>query len=292
MSTEKKRIPKASRAMSKGMRSSLAARPRAEIRPTTLIGGFPDSIVVTLRYAARFTLTSSVAPASYTFWGNGLWDPDFTGTGGQPNNFDDWTAQYNRYKVLSSRARLTAVNTSSSANIFTFGARQGSGSPALDDFSSEPRSITRWNTSTAGAPREQVLAFSSAEMFGLSQTEFEGQELLNGAYNSNPGHGWYWTVTQASFDNSTSSTSYYEIIIDYRVQFMDRIDENLDLVSRISRLQKMLDRRIERLKKKEKGTQPKEESKDSSQAPGKAPAGKSPASDDFELIKIPLRRFQ
>lgn len=41
---------------------------------------------------------------------NSLYDPDFTGTGGQPFYFDQLSAVYNRYRVLRAEFSVNIIN--------------------------------------------------------------------------------------------------------------------------------------------------------------------------------------
>jgi hypothetical protein len=47
----------------------------------------------------------------YTFNANGLFDPDQTGTGHQPLGYDQFTPDYNRYRVLKVHYDITFGNT-------------------------------------------------------------------------------------------------------------------------------------------------------------------------------------
>jgi hypothetical protein len=57
-----------------------------------------------------FTMTSG-ALASYVFSGNGLYDPNITGTGHQPYGYDLYNVLYRRYVVHSSNIKATFMLT-------------------------------------------------------------------------------------------------------------------------------------------------------------------------------------
>ncbi len=207
---------------------------RAEIRPSTLIGGFPDSSVVTLRYAQKLNLTSSSIPVDQVFRANGPYDPDYTGTGSQPNMWDNWTAVYNRYRVISSSIHVSGINTTSNAVLSVSAASVPSGGFSQDTLS-RPRSQYRYLMSAAAEIRPMNLNYSTAQVLGLSDVEAQGAEVSS-IYNTVPTNPWYWVVELSSFDNSTSVTASIEVIINYRVQFYDRIDFGLSLSDRVTRL--------------------------------------------------------
>jgi len=75
------------------------------------VGGFPSrSKVITLKFVREFTLNPALGgiPVEHVFRGNSLYDPDFTGAGGQPYGHDQWATIYASYIVLRSRIRVTA----------------------------------------------------------------------------------------------------------------------------------------------------------------------------------------
>ena len=69
--------------------------------------GFPSKNFVKLKYATWKDYTLATDMDTYTFRGNSLVDPDYTGTGHQPRGFDQWAAFYNDYKVLGSKIKIT-----------------------------------------------------------------------------------------------------------------------------------------------------------------------------------------
>lgn len=67
---------------------------------------------VTLRYCE----TVSVSPSggvlsSYIFRANGIFDPNYTGTGHQPMGRDTWATLYNHYLVTGSRVKVDYLTT-------------------------------------------------------------------------------------------------------------------------------------------------------------------------------------
>lgn len=72
------------------------------------IGSFPRTKVVYLRYVENFTLNAGSAPSSvaYVFRSNGLYDPNYTGTGHQPMYFDNYSAIYSTWQVMKSTIRF------------------------------------------------------------------------------------------------------------------------------------------------------------------------------------------
>lgn len=77
-----------------------------------ILGGFEEKKLVHLRYFDYFSLNAtSIGLNSYTFSANGMYDPNVTSTGHQPNGFDQLMSLYNHYTVIDSTCRLQPVQT-------------------------------------------------------------------------------------------------------------------------------------------------------------------------------------
>lgn len=62
----------------------------------------PDRLMVKLKYTQRIPFSGS-SLVTQVFRANGLFDPDLSGTGFQPNGFDQYAALYTRYRVHASK---------------------------------------------------------------------------------------------------------------------------------------------------------------------------------------------
>lgn len=72
-----------------------------------VLGGFPKSKLVRLRYVEEFKLNPTLGSyAVQHFWANGMYDPNLSGVGHQPSNFDRWMNIYNHYTVLGAKIRV------------------------------------------------------------------------------------------------------------------------------------------------------------------------------------------
>ena len=81
-----------------------------------VLGGFPPEMRVRLKYVDTFALDAAAGSlASYQFDMRNMYDPNVTGTGHQPSNFDRWTTIYNAWTVLSTKVSLANVFNSTSA---------------------------------------------------------------------------------------------------------------------------------------------------------------------------------
>lgn len=73
--------------------------------------GFPRKIRMVHKYTDRNLNTVSTTDFNYSFKANGMFDPNTTGSGGQPLYYDQMVAIYNHYTVIGSRIKVTIVPT-------------------------------------------------------------------------------------------------------------------------------------------------------------------------------------
>lgn len=68
-------------------------------RSVNFYQGMPRRVSMKMKYSANFLLSPTTTVTRQVFRANGLFDPDFTGTGHQPYYFDEMAALYNSYVV-------------------------------------------------------------------------------------------------------------------------------------------------------------------------------------------------
>lgn len=223
-----------------------------------LRGGFADRSRVKLRYVTFVSLTSTtVGGASYTFRGNGLFDPDFTSTGLQPANFDDFSAVYLRYRCFGST--FTVIPTIDAVSVpgirVCVAPRHVTTAVTTQtlmmDRISQPYAQLKhvvFNAPNFGSSSSPIFVqhMNTQRFLGLSDVEFKGNDDLTALVTADPAHTWYWTISQTNIDVSDTITGYYTVFIDYDVEFWDRVDTALDLDSQIARLQFQKKREHER----------------------------------------------
>lgn len=182
-----------------------------------VLGGFPKSKLVKLRYVQIFTLNAtSVAPAVQVFRANSLYDPDQTGTGHQPANFDRWTNVYDHYTVIG--AKITAKflpNSGSNVNPAIMGIALSDGGTSVAGSSTEDileRKLTASNKDSVGIINayqglKPVSAFFSAsKFFGKPNSSIIGDgqykgKMGNTGTGSNPTEGAFFEVFATAIDN-------------------------------------------------------------------------------------------
>jgi len=109
---------------SSGIRKRTYRRRRDVFRPQRMLRvGFPKTTAVKLRYIDSFSLNPLAATLStYVFRANSVFDPNLTGVGHQPSNFDMWANLYNHYMVIGSKITATFnLDTTALGGGFVYG---------------------------------------------------------------------------------------------------------------------------------------------------------------------------
>lgn len=85
---------------------------RRKTRISLPLGGFPTKMMVRLKYVEHVSLNPGAGLAAVqVFRANSLFDPNFTGVGHQPSNYDKVASIYDRYAVLGAKIKCYPVWT-------------------------------------------------------------------------------------------------------------------------------------------------------------------------------------
>lgn len=76
-----------------------------------VLSGFPKRTTVKLRYTETVELNAPGGGAAFfVVRANGMFDPNFTGTGHQPLGFDQWMLAYTHFTVVGSRMQVRVMS--------------------------------------------------------------------------------------------------------------------------------------------------------------------------------------
>jgi hypothetical protein len=176
--------------------------------------------------------------AAYVFRGNSGFDPDFTSTGGQPAQWDDYSAVYNRYRIYGSKISWSVANSASGALDLTslvIGPRHTSTSIVSrsnqENFQAQPytryQKTIIYNNGTAS--QSGTMSMTTRKFIGMTQNEFLGAEEWAAPVSTNPANCWYWQLSLSSDDQTSTTTHYVNFVIEYDIEFFERVDTSLDL---------------------------------------------------------------
>lgn len=199
--------------------------------------GFPRTTLIKLRYADGFTLNPTINTLSYySFRANSCFDPDQTGTGHQPMNFDLWAGLYNHYVVVGSRIKVTYH--------FPLTAQAGGllyGVVLADDNISTTDPITMMEQNlarykiydghlvTGGMPAPSLTCNFSAKKFFNFKDVADNQRSYGSVVTTNPGELAYFNIFTGPTPASITDIPqiHITVVIDYIVMFSEPKEQPL-----------------------------------------------------------------
>lgn len=209
------------------------ARPRPSYAQAPMpIGGFPKRKLVKLRYVQEAQIDAPAGGVAYhTISANGIYDPDTTGVGHQPMNFDTWMTLYDHYVVLGSKIKVeqvsSAVGETAVPSYFGIlksdsGSRSGSMVPyQLMEQRGFRRgripAISSFKSSTANGLPVCTATYSAKKWFGLTKKAVNSNDKIQGTGATNPTDGSYYEICCASINANNPAGFNFLITVDYTV---------------------------------------------------------------------------
>lgn len=178
----------------------------------------------TITYVSNFiSITSGAAVAGgYVFSANGCFDPDITGTGGQPMGFDQMMIYYNHYAVLNSRCRVVFKATTATQPCVGLAV---SGSSTL--VTSIEQLLETGKVSWKWLMGAGVNGNSCQISAGVNTSLFQGvrdvsdDPDLRGDSSSNPAEQSYYILYVWNPVDSTTCSASVSVRIEYDVLFTE-----------------------------------------------------------------------
>lgn len=172
---------------------------------------FPQSMFKTLTYDSgpiTFQQATTNVPQTYTFVGNNIYDPNYTGIGSQPRWYDTFlgasggTAPYLKYMVYGSKITLTCYqdpllggSTGSVMGLISVTPTYGPGLAPSSVKEMKERAFVRYKpVGNANASRPVVI-----KHFCKTKAMYAGAGLgenldFSANYNTDPAKQWYWQI--------------------------------------------------------------------------------------------------
>ncbi len=189
------------------------------------VTGFPDQLVVKLKYNEAFTMTNVGGFGSYTYRLNSLFDPNFTGTGHQPMNFDQYSALYQDYEVKASKLYVDVIPPDvNPIKVATIPARISTAPASIEQMSENTYSRVRWFANATTQQQGPIVNFMTVK-------KLEGRTTASVNYiantGTNPSSTRFWHILVDSFTGTDISDIVFDVTIIYYSRFMRRIDTGL-----------------------------------------------------------------
>lgn len=181
----------------------------------------PTQIVVPLRYVSEaINIACTTGSDNYHLFNfNNMYDPDRTGTGHQCLGWDQWSAFYNIYRVLSAKVKVIAVNQTDNTPFHLALNFAGSTSGATNiDASAEGRGKSRY-----GGDQQRPLTVSAYRkghtVFGVEKMVYRTDDLYRALVTTAPSKEGIIQIWVQPFDETTTTNIKFKAEITYYVMF-------------------------------------------------------------------------
>lgn len=214
-----------------GVRKRTYRKRTTLFRPQKILKvGFPKTTMVKLRYVDSIVIDPGVSTlATYAFRANSCFDPDFTGTGHQPMNFDMWATLYNHYTVVGSKIRCNFFGSIGSSKAVVSGINLSDDTTFTNDASTMmEQGLSRYHlayenpVANKGNGSYVTKGYSCKKFFNLTNPT-DNSDRIGAPVSTNPAELAYFIVFVGGLASSADDPSAYRInvMIDYVVVFSE-----------------------------------------------------------------------
>jgi hypothetical protein len=167
--------------------------------------GFPDRYACKLKYTQTNTLTGTGSTGQQVFRMNSLFDPDLTGTGAQPECFDQLAAVYGKYLVTMCKYDVSFTNlNSTAANVVVCASDATLSGSTFDSICENKRAkMTSLSVNSGGKATARIKG--SVKMSDLhGQPNLDSDSTQYSPVSSNPSDATFLTLEAADFTGATT----------------------------------------------------------------------------------------
>lgn len=182
--------------------------------PLNLGNGMPSALRMSFSFSRTVILGTTLGvPVDYTFRGNSLYDPDFTGVGAQPLYFDQMMGIYGYYSVRSCaiRAEISSTDASNPLIAVIYPSKNSSAAPTstnLVQLLQIPGAVSK-PLSVKGGGQDSIVL----DNFYTTSTMFPDYSASNADYrgivSANPptAGSWFWHVATFNADGGSQTSN-------------------------------------------------------------------------------------
>jgi hypothetical protein len=176
----------------------------------------PEGADTCLPYCQSYYLSSAGTYQAQQFRMNSPHDFDYTGTGEQPDGYDQWTAFFTLYKCYKTEIEITVIPTSKALGLVFYNTPNTTISSTIENALSQKSAVgvVCGIYDTKSVKHTIVMA----DFFGADFSEF-GSSLYGASVGTNPAAICYGTVDVFNIDNSAVISCYILVKAKLYVQF-------------------------------------------------------------------------
>lgn len=187
-----------------------------------------NALWTTLIYTQKGNL---IAPGLNVATGNtwradSLFDPDFTGVGGQPVSFDQLAEIYERYVVWKTEYKIVMVNQNNARDLVVGVFISDAPPTLLDEQRMIQNGMCDWTLLERQGGSASRATFTGTidlpKLHGMTKKAYMDDDVHQALVNDNPSDGAYLTIFTNNLDPGSSLTTEYryELEMRFHVKFM------------------------------------------------------------------------
>lgn len=192
---------------------------RSKVVVNRALHPIPQRFITKMKYG---DYVSTDATGQYKFNLNSLWDPNRTGTGGQPYLFDSMASLYNRYRVISCGWRIQCMRDSAAIAI------QLGAVPANEDLTlitmSQLRELPRAKYVLQN-PGANVTTLKGKcylpSLVGRTKAQYMADDSYQAQVTGSPGELCILNLLTTNNADSTAGLISIQVLLEYTVEFFD-----------------------------------------------------------------------
>lgn len=203
--------------------------------PTMSLSGFksvewPDVLAVKLVYNDVRSVTAVINEGVYTYRMNSVFDPDFTGVGGQPEGFDQLKALYSRYRVLALGVTVTATSlTSGNAGVIAMAPSENSALSTTAEQLGGLRNSRTAEYAFGGGIAKMNATYHIGSLLSLSDASALASSNLDAPVSGNPAFQQYLWI------QNRDSAATGAILLGVRLTYYVRMEVPISVVDSVAR---------------------------------------------------------
>lgn len=189
------------------------------------VGSFPSRARVPLRYTSYLRVNPGVLTGADTVFSlNGIFDPEISGAGHQPREYDTWATLYGKYRVYSCTVEAH-VRQRAAHGIAAYLIPNNSPTALVSaNIPQElPRAVALGVTGANQPVASKTVHFDCAAILGLPRAQYLANEDTAGAIGANPTEQVYVHLWAQQLDSATVADFEYEVNLTFDVEFYDRV---------------------------------------------------------------------
>lgn len=211
----------AKRGKGKGKGKGKARRSTALVNTNRALKPFAQRYITKLKYA-QVNFLNVAGPTAYRFRLNSLYDPDFSGTGHQPYGFDQLSPLYNRYRVISCRYVVSAVDQAGQYITYaTLPSNEQVNAISLSEMRENPRCQFRVQAPSA-AMRPITGNVYLPSLVGRTKAQYMADDRYQSVVTDNPAEAAILNVYVQRMDEGINTLNVpLTVTLEYTVEFFD-----------------------------------------------------------------------